>query len=106
VLVAARRIQNHPGTQGQDHRIDSHGATSEVTGRMIYKYFGMELEKDSKVIALGSAAARLSVLKQALLHAIIVTPPGDAEAENLGFRAIARGFDLFSMPQSPAWGRI
>jgi ABC-type nitrate/sulfonate/bicarbonate transport system substrate-binding protein len=100
VLVARSEFKTVHELKGRTIGIDSHGATGEVTGRMIYKHFGMELEKDSKVIALGSASARLSALKQGLVHAIIVTPPGDAEAEKLGFRVIARGFDLFSMPQS------
>jgi ABC-type nitrate/sulfonate/bicarbonate transport system substrate-binding protein len=100
VLVARSEFKTIQDLKGRTIGIDSHGATSEVTGRMIYKHFGMELEKDSKVIALGSAAARLSALKQNLVHGIIVTPPGDAEAERMGFRVIARGFDLFSMPQA------
>jgi len=100
VLVARSEFKSAQDLKGKTIGIDNHGATGEVTGRMIYKHFGMDLDKDSKVIALGSAAARLSALKQGLVHGIIVTPPGDVEAETLGFRVIARGYDLFSMPQS------
>jgi len=100
VLVARSEFKSVHDLKGKTVGIDNHGATGEVTGRMVYKHFGMDLDKDSKVIALGSAAARLSALKQGLVHGIIVTPPGDVEAETLGFRVIARGYDLFSMPQS------
>jgi ABC-type nitrate/sulfonate/bicarbonate transport system substrate-binding protein len=56
VLVARSEFQTVHDLRGKTVGIDSHGATGEVTGRMIYKHFGMDIEKDSKLIALGSAA--------------------------------------------------
>jgi ABC-type nitrate/sulfonate/bicarbonate transport system substrate-binding protein len=79
VLVARSEFKTIQDLKGRTIGIDSHGATSEVTGRMIYKHFGMELEKDSKVIAL--AAAARSGIETNLVHGIIVTPPGQKQRE-------------------------
>jgi NitT/TauT family transport system substrate-binding protein len=100
VLVARSEFKSAKDLKGKVLGIDNHGATSDVTGRIIFRHFGVDPDKEIKVIALGSAAARLSALKEGLVHGVIIAPPGDVEAEKMGFRVIARGFDIFSMPQS------
>jgi hypothetical protein len=59
---------------------------------MIFKHFGVDPDKEIKVISLGSAAARLSA-ERGLVQGVIITPPGDAEAEKMGFNVMARGFE-------------
>jgi NitT/TauT family transport system substrate-binding protein len=100
VLVARSELKSVKDLKGKTLGIDSHGATGDITGRMIFKHFGLDPEKDIKVISLGSAAARLSALKEGLVHGVIIAPPGDAEAEKMGFKVMVRGLDIFSMPQS------
>jgi NitT/TauT family transport system substrate-binding protein len=100
MLVARNEFKAVNDLKGKTLGIDGYGSTGEVTARMIFKHFGLDPERDIKVVQLGSASARLSALKQGLVHSIVITPPGDVEAEKMGFRVLARGFDLFSMPQS------
>ena len=100
MLVARSEFKAVNDLKGKTLGIDGYGSTGEVTGRMIFKHFGVDPDRDIKVVQLGSASARLSALKQGLVQSIVITPPGDVEAEKMGFRVLARGFDLFSMPQS------
>jgi NitT/TauT family transport system substrate-binding protein len=100
VLVARSEFKSVKDLKGKVLGIDNHGATSDITGRIILRHFGVDPEKEIKVIALGSAAARLSALREGLVQGVIIAPPSDMEAEKMGFKVIARGFDIFSMPQS------
>ena len=65
---------------------------------MIFKHFGVDAEKEIKVVALGPAAARLSALKEGVVEAVVISPPGDEEARKLGFNVLARAHELFSFP--------
>ena len=53
---------------------------------MMFKHFGVDAEKEIKVVALGPAAARLSALKEGLVEAAVISPPADEEARKLGFK--------------------
>jgi NitT/TauT family transport system substrate-binding protein len=99
-LVARSEYKSVKDLRGKTLGIDSYGATGDLTGRIIFKHFGIDPDKEMKVVALGSAAARLSALKEGLVHGVVITPPGDAEGEKLGFKVIARGMDIFNMPMS------
>jgi NitT/TauT family transport system substrate-binding protein len=65
---------------------------------MMLKHAGVDPEKDLKVLALGSDAARITALKQRVVDLIVISPPADAQMEKQGYRILARAYELFSFP--------
>lgn len=59
---------------------------------------GIDSDKEIKILALGSDAARLTALKQRVVDVVVISPPADAQMEKQGFRILARAYELFSFP--------
>ncbi len=78
--------------------VGSYGATDDVAGRMMVRHFGVDPEKDLKIVALGPDRARFAALREGVVDAVVVAPPVDAEARLLGFNILARGYEIFSLP--------
>ena len=97
-FVAQRKIKSTGQLKGVTIGVDSYGATPDLVARRIVKHFGFNPEKDVRVLALGSAAARLSALQQGIVDIIIVAPPEDFEAQKAGFNVLVRADELFTFP--------
>ncbi len=97
-LIARPQFKSVADLKGKTLGIESHGATSDVAARLMFKYFNIDAEKELKIIALGPDRARLAALKEKLVDVIVVTPPADSEAKKMGFAVLARAFELFSFP--------
>jgi NitT/TauT family transport system substrate-binding protein len=97
-LIAQPEFKSLKELKGKTLGISSFGATPDVGARMILKQSGVDPEKDIKVIALGSDAARLTALKQRVVDVIVISPPADAQMEKQGYRILARAYELFSYP--------
>lgn len=78
--------------------VGAYGSTDDVAGRMMLRHFGVDPEKDVKIVALGPDRARFAALKEGIVDAVVVAPPVDAEAKTLGFQILARGYEIFSLP--------
>src|SRR5262245_15170117 len=76
--------------------ISRFGATPDVGARMMLKRVGLDPEKDIKVLALGSDAARLTALKQRVVDVVVISPPADAQLEPEGYKILARAYELVS----------
>ena len=97
-LIAQPEIKTLKDLKGKTLGISSFGATPDVAARMMIKQAGIDPEKDIKVLALGSDAARLGALKQRVVDVVVVSPPADAQMEKQGYRILARAYELFSYP--------
>ena len=64
----------------------------------MFKHFGVDPEKELKIVALGAGSARFASLKEMIVDVVIVSPPADVEGKKLGFNILARANDLFSFP--------
>lgn len=78
--------------------VGSYGSTDDVAGRMMLRHFGLDPDKDLKIVALGPDRARFVALREGVVDAVVVAPPVDAEANKLGFHVLARGYEIFSLP--------
>ncbi len=78
--------------------VGSYGATDDLAGRMMLRHFGLDPEKDLKIVALGPDRARFAALREGVVDAVVVAPPVDAEAKKLGFQILARGYEIFNLP--------
>ena len=97
-LIAQPEYKSLKDLKGKTLGISSFGATPDVAARLMLKQVGIDPEKDIKVLALGSDAARLTALKQRVVDVVVISPPADTQMEKQGYRILARAYELFSFP--------
>jgi ABC-type nitrate/sulfonate/bicarbonate transport system substrate-binding protein len=97
-LIAQPEYKSLKDLKGKTLGISSFGATPDVAARMMLKQAGVDTDKEIKVLALGSDAARLAALKQRVVDVVVISPPADTQMERQGFRILARAYELFNFP--------
>ena len=97
-LIAQPEYKSLKDLKGKTLGISSFGATPDVGARLMLKQAGIDPEKEIKVLALGSDAARLTALRQRVVDVVVISPPADAQMEKQGYRILARAYELFSFP--------
>jgi ABC-type nitrate/sulfonate/bicarbonate transport system substrate-binding protein len=97
-LVARPEIKTMKDLRGKTLGVSAYGATTDVVARLMIRHFDIDPEKEIKVIALGADRARLSALKEGLIHVAAVSPPADFEGKGMGFVILARAYELFNFP--------
>lgn len=97
-LIAQPEFRTLKDLKGKTLGISSFGATPDLAARMMLKQVGIDPEKEIKILALGSDAARLTALKQRVVDLIVISPPADTQMEKQGYKIIARAYELFSFP--------
>jgi NitT/TauT family transport system substrate-binding protein len=97
-LIARSEFKSVKELKGKTLGVQAYGATDHISAMMMLKHFGIDPEKEIKVLALGPASARLAALKEGVVEAAVISPPGDEEAKQLGFKIIARAYEVFTFP--------
>jgi NitT/TauT family transport system substrate-binding protein len=97
-LIARPEFKSARDLKGKTLGIQAYGATDQVAAMMMFKRLGVDPEKEIKVVALGTAAARLSALKEGVVDVAVISPPADEEGRKMGFNVLARAYELFSFP--------
>jgi len=97
-LIAQPEYKSLKELKGKTLGVSSYGATPDVGARMMLKQMGLDPEKEIKVLALGSDAARIMALKQRVVDLIVISPPADSQMEKQGYRILARAYELFNFP--------
>jgi len=97
-LIAQPEYKSLKELKGKTLGVSSYGATPDVGARMMLKQMGLDPEKEIKVLALGSDAARITALKQRVVDLIVISPPADSQMEKQGYRILARAYELFNFP--------
>jgi NitT/TauT family transport system substrate-binding protein len=97
-LIAQPEYRSLKDLKGKTLGVSSYGATPDVGARMMIKHVGIDPEKEIKVLALGSDAARITALKQRVVDIIVISPPADAQMEKQGYNILARAYGLFNFP--------
>ena len=97
-LIARPEFKSVNELRGRTLGVSSYGATPEVAARLIFKHFGIDADKEIKVLALGSDAARITALKQKVVDVIVISPPADSQLEKAGFHILARAHEFFNLP--------
>ena len=99
MVVSRREINSVKELKGKTVAVSGIGSTNFAVLQLMAKHFGLDPEKELKVLAVGGNEARLAALRQGLVAATVVPPPWDFHAKRLGFHVIARSYELFSYPQ-------
>jgi NitT/TauT family transport system substrate-binding protein len=97
-LIALSEYKAVKDLKGKVLGVSSFGATADVVARMMIKHFGIDPEKEMKIIALGPERARFTALKEKVVDVAVISPPADSEGKKLGFNVLARAYELFSFP--------
>src|SRR5258708_36943353 len=103
-LITRSDFKTARDLKGKTLGIQAYGATDHVAATMMFKHFGVDAEKEIKVVALGPAAARLSALKEGIVEAAGVVPPAHEEARKLGVNLNAKAHELFRVSFSRLGG--
>jgi NitT/TauT family transport system substrate-binding protein len=97
-LIAQPELKTLKDLRGKTLGISSFGATPDVAARMMIKQSGIDPEKELKVLALGSDAARMAGLMQRVVDVVVMSPPADTQLEKQGYKILARAYELFNFP--------
>lgn len=97
-LVTHPRIKSPSQLKGSTIGIGSYGTNVDLVARRVVKYFGIDPEKDIRVLAVGSSAARLAALQQGIVDAVVVAPPDELKGKKLGFNVLVKTEEIVRFP--------
>jgi NitT/TauT family transport system substrate-binding protein len=97
-FIARPEITTMKALKGKTVGIGVYGSSNDIIARMMLERSGIDPEKETKLVAFGSDAARFAALKEGLVEAAIIAPPADAQARKVGLNVLARANDLFKFP--------
>jgi ABC-type nitrate/sulfonate/bicarbonate transport system substrate-binding protein len=96
-LIGRENIKSVGDLKGKKVVISSFGASAHSVALLILRHFEIQ-PAEVNFVAGGPDRARLAMLEQGLADAAILNPFAIAMAEKLGFRVVARAYELFSFP--------
>ena len=99
-LVSKPEIKSVKDLKGKTIAVSTPGASPTVITKMMLKYFGLDPEKDVKLLPLGGDERRLIGMKQGLADAAALSPEFNYLAKKDGFVVLVRAYELFSYPPS------
>jgi NitT/TauT family transport system substrate-binding protein len=99
MLIARPEIKSVQELKGKTIMIGVAGSSPDLIARMMLKHFGLDPEKDVKLLPGGASDARLVALKEGLVTATVVGPPFDYLGKKLGLNILARSHELLSYPE-------
>ena len=99
-LIVRPEFKSVPELRGKAIGLNTSGGALESIGRLIFKHFGLDPDKEIKFLPLGTNERRFSAMKQGLTAGTIGSPPLDFIGKKMGFVVLARAYELFSYPTS------
>lgn len=99
-LISRPEFKSVKELKGKTLGVSTIGATADVAARMMIKHYGIDPDREMKIVPLGVTQARFAALKEGIIEVTVISPPADVEAKKIGFNVLARAYDLFSFPFS------
>jgi ABC-type nitrate/sulfonate/bicarbonate transport system substrate-binding protein len=96
-LVGKATVTTPQSLKGKSIAVSSFGAGAHVTAVLTVQHLGIS-PNEVKLVASGGDAGRLAALQNGLVDAALLNPAAAARAERLGFRVIAKSYELFTFP--------
>ena len=100
MLIARPEFKSVRELKGKTIGIQSLAGAVQVQASILLKHFGLDPEKDVKFLATGDGTSRLAAMKQGLTAATMGSAPIDHLGAKMGFVVLAKGYELFSYPNS------
>jgi NitT/TauT family transport system substrate-binding protein len=99
-LIARPEFKSVQELRGKTIGINAFGGALESVARLTVKHFGVDPDKEIKLLATGPMESRFAAMKQGLTAATLGSPPTDFIGKKMGFVVLARAHELFSFPVS------
>lgn len=99
-LIVRPEFKSVPELKGKAIGLNTSGGALESIGRLMFKHFGVDPDKEIKFLPLGTNERRFSAMKQGLTAGTLGSPPLDFLGKKMGFVVLARAHELFSYPTS------
>jgi len=99
MLIARPEFKSVQELKGKTIMIGVAGSSPDLIARMILKHYGLDPDKDMKLLPGGASDARLAALKEGLIAATVVGPPFDFLGKKLGLNVLAQAHELLSYPE-------
>ncbi len=99
-LITRPEFKSVQELKGKAIGLNTSGGALESIGRLIFKHFGLDPDKEIKFLPLGTNERRFSAMKQGLTAGTMGSPPLDFLGKKMGFVVLARAYELFSYPTS------
>jgi ABC-type nitrate/sulfonate/bicarbonate transport system substrate-binding protein len=80
--------------------LTSIGGTNHVSTRMTLRQFGLDIDKDVKILAIGEEKLMVDTFKMGRVDAIVVAPPFSVQLKREGFPILAQTADHVVIPFS------
>ena len=97
-LIARAEFKSVNDLKGRTLAIGSYGASDDISARMMLKHYGVDPERQMKIVALGPDRARFAALKEGIVDVAVIAPPADGEGKKAGFNVLARAYEVFTFP--------
>src|SRR5262249_28280360 len=99
-IIALPQFKSIEDLRGKTIGINSVGGGLEGQARLMFKRFGLDADRDVKLLATGGMDSRLTAIKQGFTVATLGSPPIEFFGKKLGFVVVLRAAELFSYPSS------
>ena len=99
-LIARSEFKSVQALRGKTIGINAFGGALESAARLMVKHFGVDPDKEIKLLATGPMESRFAAMQQGLTAATLGSPPTDFLGKKFGFVVLARAHELFSFPVS------
>jgi NitT/TauT family transport system substrate-binding protein len=99
-FVAQNKFKNMKDLKGATIGITSIGGTNHVSTRLTLRQFGLDPEKDVKLLAIGDEKLMYDAFKIGRVDSIVVAPPFSVQLKREGFPLLAHTADYVTIPFS------
>jgi ABC-type nitrate/sulfonate/bicarbonate transport system substrate-binding protein len=100
VLIVRPEIKSPRDLKGKVIGVDSVAGTVDYLSRVAVRHFGLEPEKDVKIIVTGESPTRLAALRAGAIDATPIDVAFAVKAEDEGFKRLVYLGDLIELPLS------
>ena len=100
VLMARPDIQSGKDLKGKRIGVDSFAGTMEYLARVAAKHYGLDPERDIKILVTGSSPTRVAALKAGSIDATPIDIAFAVKAEDEGLKRIVNLADVVELPIS------
>jgi len=99
-IVAQNKFKTVKDLKGAVIGLTSIGGTNHVSTRMTLRQFGLDIDKDVKILAIGEEKLMVDTFKMGRVDSIVVAPPFSVQLKREGFPILAQTADHVVIPFS------
>jgi ABC-type nitrate/sulfonate/bicarbonate transport system substrate-binding protein len=99
-IVGQNKFKAVKDLKGTVIGLTSIGGTNHVSTRMTLRQFGLDIDKDVKILAIGEEKLMVDTFKMGRVDAIVVAPPFSVQLKREGFPILAQTADHVVIPFS------